>query len=169
MNTRKRDENRTESTVGRTVNRTTTGLHQGPTPAELQRALFGKVGKRYLDLETQLVYSVIEYLSLVLGLRAFRRNVGAREWIDGNGKTRIVKFGEPGQSDVWAIGPDGLHIEIELKRPGEVPRPNQEAWLNEVQKAGGIALAATTLPECAEKLKQEFERKGIRWQSGWDL
>ncbi len=138
------------------------------TQAELQRALYAKVGKRYTDLETQLVYSVIDYLG-VLGFPVFRRNVGALKWLDRNGKSRLTRFNEPGQSDVWAIGPSGLHIEIEVKKQGEVPRANQAAWLSDVARAGGIALCVTSLDELAKALKREFEKRELRWLSSWDL
>lgn len=142
------------------------------TPAEIDRALYGKAGRR-LDLETQLLHSVLDYFG-VIGFLAFRRNVGAREWIDAKGERRLVRFGEAGQADVWAIGPGGLHIEVELKEPhaagkkGE-PREDQSAWLADVRRAGGIALCVRSLEELAERLKDEFRRRGLAWRNSWSL
>ena len=141
------------------------------TPAELNRALYGKAGRK-LDLEMQLLRSVMDYLGMI-GFLAFRRNVGAREWIDSAGKRRLVKFGEAGQADVWAIGPGGLHIEIELKKPhaGKRSEPNDEqrAWLEDVRRAGAIGLCVTSLEELSQRLREEFEKRGLGWRRSWSL
>ncbi len=144
---------------------------QAATKAELDRALFARVGKRYLSLETDLVHSAIEYLSRVLGFQIVeRRNVGALDQVQANGKHRKVFFGKAGMADVWAIAePSGTLIEIELKTPGKEPTALQADWLRRVQHAGGIALWATSLPELARKLQLEFERKGLVWKANWNL
>jgi hypothetical protein len=95
--------------------------------------------------ESETVPPVLAWLALQ-GIRVHRRNVGLirREY---QGKSRWVRFAEPGMSDYWFILPDGSgrHIEMEWKRPGAWPRPAQIAWMLSVNARGGIAFWARDL------------------------
>lgn len=73
------------------------------------------------------------------GLRAHRRNV-TRVPFTYKGKTSWVRFNEPGMSDLWTILPSGVHLEVEVKAPGEVPTPEQVEWLVSVNLRGGIGI-----------------------------
>jgi hypothetical protein len=141
-------------------------LRLKPTSIDIQRAIYRTTSRA--NLETQLVQSVLDYLG-VLGFKAYRRNVGASERLNAEGRRRLVKYGEPGQADVWAIGPDGLHIEVEVKVPGKTPRANQEAWLEDCEKAGAIALCVSSLSELSEKLRDEFQKRRLIWKRNWTL
>ncbi|HEY6363177.1 MAG TPA: hypothetical protein VI585_00160 [Candidatus Binatia bacterium] len=142
------------------------------TDAEIARSLYRQPHKAQLDLETQLVGGVLDYLA-VIGCLAFRRNVGAREWLDASGRVKLVRFNDAGMSDVWAIGPGGIHIEVECKRQRVGPRGSltaeQQAWLNDVSEAGGIAMSVTSLEELAERLRSEFVKRGLPWKRSWML
>jgi hypothetical protein len=142
------------------------------TPAEIERALYRNPGKRNYDGETQLVKSIQAYLRMI-GCPSFRRNVGALEYADSGGKRRVVRFASPGQADVWFIAPGGVHGEIEAKLPGQgkrsEPTPMQQAWLEEMRKAGAIALAVTSLEELAARLEREFSERGLAWSASWRL
>lgn len=74
------------------------------------------------------------------GIAAWRRNVAA---IDipavGNSKRRFFRAADAGQSDVWGILPDGRHMEIEIKRPGERPTLAQILWLTRINELTGAA------------------------------
>jgi hypothetical protein len=146
---------------------------QKATPVEIERALYRNPGKRNYDGETQLVRSILDYLSTVVGIPAFRRNVGAAEYADSGRKRRVVRFGEPGQADIWFLAPGGLHGEIEAKKRhlGERsrPAPLQQAWLEDMQKAGAIALTVTSLEELAQQLESEFTLRGLAWPASWRL
>jgi hypothetical protein len=63
-----------------------------------------------------------------LGCVVHRRNTGVME-ASYRGKRRFVRFSEPGSADLWAITGAGIHLEIEVKRPGERPTEAQVAWL----------------------------------------
>jgi hypothetical protein len=48
-------------------------------------------------------------------------------------------------------------LALEVKRPGEKPRPEQAAWLRVVQQAGGVAAVVTNVAE-AERVIEEARR-----------
>jgi len=79
------------------------------------------------QLEKDILKTGLDLLRL-LGVEAYRRNTGALR-ASYKGKPRYIKFAESGQADVWGILPDGRHIEIEFKRPGQRPDLNQILWL----------------------------------------
>jgi hypothetical protein len=64
----------------------------------------------------------------LFGWTVFRRNVGMMVGRH-KGKDWAVRFGEPGQSDLWGVMPDGRHFEAETKRFGKRPTEAQLAWL----------------------------------------
>lgn len=73
-----------------------------------------------------------------LGIRAWRRNVGSLV-AEYRGRRRFVQFSEPGQADIWAILPDGRHLEIEVKRRGRRPSTGQLLWLRQCCALGAVA------------------------------
>jgi hypothetical protein len=146
---------------------------QRATAVEIERSLYGRIGKLRYDGETQLMKSVLEYLRLVIGIPAFRRNVGTREYLDEQGKVRLVQFNEAGMSDIWAIvSGSGVHVEIELKighGARAQPTETQRAWLEEMRQAGAIALCVTSLDQLVRELEAEFVKRGWTWKAGWRL
>ncbi len=73
------------------------------------------------------------------GLQVHRRNV-TRVPFTYKGKTSWVWFNEAGMSDLWCIIPGGVHLEVEIKKPGEMPTQDQLDWLNSVIARGGVAI-----------------------------
>lgn len=60
----------------------------------------------------------------------------------------------PGASDVvLAIPPDGRMAALELKLPGRPVRPNQQAFMDSVVAAGGLAAVARTPEEVETTLR----------------
>lgn len=83
-----------------------------------------------------------------LGWQIWRRNVGGRTWTDKRGRERYMAFAEPGQSDLWGLTPSTphapvpRHAEIEIKRRGEWPTPDQILWLVRMSAFGAVAFWA---------------------------
>jgi hypothetical protein len=57
------------------------------------------------------------------------------------GKSRMVRFGARGQSDLFALR-NGVFLSVEVKRQGQVATPEQEEWLVSVLRHGGIGVVA---------------------------
>jgi hypothetical protein len=95
--------------------------------------------------ESETIPPVLQWLALQ-GIRVHRRNVGLFRQ-EYKGKSRWVRFAEPGMCDYWFILPDGSgrHIEMEWKRPGAWPRPAQIVWMISVNARGGVAFWARDL------------------------
>ena len=74
-----------------------------------------------------------------------RRNVGAVK-ADYKGRSRFIRYGEAGQSDLWLIY-QGKHVECEVKAPGKEPTDRQLDWMKEVVKAGGCAFYCDSLDD----------------------
>lgn len=64
---------------------------------------------------------------------------------------RLVKIGVPGQSDVWGHrGTDGKAFYVEVKNPGETPRPNQLDFIEAMKNTGAIAGWCTSVDGALE-------------------
>ena len=124
------------------------------TTAEINRALYCKVGRQRQDPEMQLVRSILDYLGLY-GVMAFRRNVGAGEYINAEGKRRLVRYNEIGAADIWGVIRNGKHFEIEVKAPGKTPTPEQLAWLAAWKAYGQIAFWCDSF----ESFEQQWEEE----------
>lgn len=92
----------------------------------------------------------------VLSIPVERRNVVAYR-IEG----RKVRCGRKGQADLTGTiprGPNrGKRLEIEVKRPGERPRPEQLQWLADVRAWGGIAFWTDDPAECLAALRRVLD------------
>lgn len=114
--------------------------------------------------------AILEYLATVPGVVAWRNNTGAvvRE---SKGKRRMVRFGEPGMSDIlgWVSWPqvitDAAHplasnfrpmiarfLAVEVKRPGQELTDAQQRFLQSVHQAGGVAIWATSVEDVRKAL-----------------
>lgn len=60
---------------------------------------------------------------------------------------RPVRIGIPGQSDLCGHRPDGRAFYIEVKRPGEKPRKNQQDFLDAMRNSGALAGVAHSVEE----------------------
>jgi hypothetical protein len=90
--------------------------------------------------------AILKACLAVLGARgifAWRNNVGSFSGSYG-GKTRFVKFGFPGASDIFAVLPGGCFLAIEVKRPGNRPTITQRAFLRAVNEQGGVGVCVSS-------------------------
>lgn len=74
------------------------------------------------------------------GAVVWRNNIG--QYKDGQ---RVIRYGvcNPGGADLIGLTDTGKFLAIEIKRPGELPRPAQAAFLDAIRRMGGIAFVAT--------------------------
>ena len=76
----------------------------------------------------------------ILGFEIKRQNVGGSHFPNADGSTRYVAFGEAGDPDWTGVLPFGRALGLEIKRPGERPRPEQLAKLRQLNAQGGVGL-----------------------------
>jgi len=96
-------------------------------------------------LEKDVLACIVDYFAVFYQITLHRRNTGAVK-ASYKGKSRFVRFSEPGQSDLWGIQPKtGRHIEIEVKREGEEPTEKQREWLQSCRDSGAIAFWADSV------------------------
>src|SRR3990167_4955078 len=114
--------------------------------------------------ESDLVREALRFLNRIPGVVAWRTNVGAVS-ADHKGKRRFVRFGFAGLSDIigWQQSTDGVHqagplvarfLAVELKTGTGKLTPQQQGFLELVNKSGGIGFVA-----------RSCER--LRRNSGW--
>lgn len=100
--------------------------------------------KRNRPTEKQVTRTCNDWLRMH-GITPYRRNITKVKY-EHKGKIYWVKCGEPGQSDWWmALPPGGRHIELEYKRPGEWPEPDQIKWMIMINMQGAVAFWASDL------------------------
>ena len=100
--------------------------------------------------ESDIQRAVMDYLS-ARGFRMFRRNVMG---IVPMKKGGVVRVGLKGMSDLygWYSG-NGIHIEVEVKKPGGVLTPEQAAWLKNAKADGVVAFMTDSVADCERQLK----------------
>lgn len=102
-------------------------------------------------LESDIQRAVADYLA-VRGFRVFRRNVMGIVPMKKGGAVRV---GIKGMADLWGWNKyNGMHIELEVKRPGQTPSPSQLAWLRMCEESGCIAFWADSIEQVEEQLRQ---------------
>ncbi len=109
--------------------------------------------------EQSLVKPCLQLLAL-RGVMAFRNNVGAVS-ATYKGKSRFVRFGTPGSSDILGIVAHGPHrgrfLALELK-VGKNPLTELQAkFLATIRDAGGIGLVARSVTELDSLLTAALE------------
>src|SRR5262245_44761781 len=104
--------------------------------------------------------AVLQWLNTLPGFDVFRQNRGAKLNVytkrDGKEGRSFVRFGERGQSDLSGVGPTGVRVDIEIKKPGEVPTLEQSVFLMRMCEKGAIAFYCDDLRSCVEKMRHEF-------------
>lgn len=66
----------------------------------------------------------------------------------------LVRIGKQGESDIFGHRiSDGRALYIEVKLPGEHPRPEQQKFLDAMNEAGAIAGCAHSVEEALEIVK----------------
>lgn len=63
-------------------------------------------------------------------------------------------YSTPGFPDIVGCTKQGIFIGIEVKVPGEKPKPHQQAYLDAINKLNGIGFYATSVEEVEEELKK---------------
>jgi hypothetical protein len=100
--------------------------------------------------ESSVINAVDEYLALKR-IPHYRINSGALE----NSRGQLVRFGSKGMSDFYAIGPDGISIWIECKRPkGGRLSEAQKEFLDCVNRNGGIGIVVNSIDSLENQLKE---------------
>lgn len=107
-------------------------------------------------LERDVSQAIADYFAVVYRIVLHRRNTGAVK-ANYKGKARFIRFSEPGQSDRWGVQPKtGRHIEIEVKREGEVPTELQSEWLQRCREQGCIAFWADSVGMAEREYKRQL-------------
>lgn len=110
----------------------------------------------------------MDWLATIPAIDVWRMNTGGMSASYG-GKKRFIKFGPTGQSDIQGIGPSGVFLAIELKRPGEKPSDSQTDYLNKINKFGGIGFYCDSVEMCCVMLRMAFQSRGFDWRLSWDI
>lgn len=63
-------------------------------------------------------------------------------------------YSTPGFPDIVGCTNKGIFLAIEVKIPGEKPKPHQQAYLDAINKLHGIGFYATSVEEVEEELKK---------------
>lgn len=66
-------------------------------------------------------------------------------------------YARAGVPDILACSNQGKFIGIEVKRPGEKPKPIQQAFLDAINKLNGVAFSAVSV----EEVKKNLIERGI--------
>jgi hypothetical protein len=83
---------------------------------------------------------------------AWRANTGAVAG-EYKGKSRFMRFGPKGQSDILGVLPGGRFLAIEVKREGQQATEEQRRFIERVNAVGGVAFVAHSLEECRMKMQ----------------
>jgi hypothetical protein len=115
---------------------------------------------RIADRESDVLAACLQYLSLK-GVYAWRQNQGAiplkgggyRKFVGLRGVADILgilsqRVDLPGEGEVRF----GNLLAVEVKRPGEKPRPDQAAFLARVNELGGVGVCVHSVRELQERL-----------------
>jgi hypothetical protein len=125
--------------------------------------------KKYRPLEKEVQKECLAYLH-VLGIDCQRRNTAAFVVKNENGKRRFVQCGQPGDSDISGMLPDGRKFDCEIKRPGNRPTQEQYARLHKTNAGNGVGLwvdnvdsLITHMPKILAGARVEIDDDGECW------
>ena len=116
--------------------------------------------------ESDLQAKIIDALNALPAVHVWKAGAYAgrasyRDRATGAIRDRFVKIGRAGVADVigWRTITLGSvrvaqFIAIEVKRPGESPKPHQQRFLDRVAKAGGVAMVARSVDDVREALRR---------------
>lgn len=96
--------------------------------------------------ETSIMIAIMDRLRWA-GYGVWRQNTGGRR----NRSGQYVQFNPPGWPDVQAIKA-GHSVFVEVKRPGEKPRPEQLEMHAELRHYGATVIVATSVDDVAAAL-----------------
>ncbi len=106
-----------------------------------------------LPKEAEIQKQILMYLS-VRGVFHWRQNSGALVLPATNKRGRgFYRFcSMPGVSDILGVLPDGRFLAIEVKRPGQKPTTSQAAFIDAVNRLGGLAFVAHSVGDVEKGL-----------------
>lgn len=103
-------------------------------------------------LEKDVLRQCLDWLAL-MRVTAWRNNSGGARLAGHGGRGQFVRFGAPGSSDIIGVLPgSGRILCIECKRVGGKTTEAQEAFLQRVRDAGGLALVITSVEQLIEQV-----------------
>lgn len=105
-------------------------------------------------LERDIQAQCLQYLSLI-GCLVWRQNQGSL-FASSNGKTRRIRFASiEGISDIIGCTPTGRLLAIEVKRPGNHPTSHQQAFLDAVNRVGGLGIVVRSVDDLICELREQ--------------
>ena len=115
------------------------------------------VNNKILHTEIEIQTQIMRYLNCLPSIvpAFWRQNTGGAYFKGKGGKNQFVRFGKKGISDILGIMNDGKFLAIEVKRPGAKPTIHQKHFLNEIHKAKGISIVATSIEDVNMRLQME--------------
>lgn len=105
--------------------------------------------KKPTPKESEIQKAILEYLNMS-GHFCWRNNTGSLP-MNYKGKSRLIRFGKKGSSDILGVSRTGKIIAIEVKRPGEEPTTEQLDFLLAITGHGGIGVVATSVDDVIHK------------------
>ena len=87
---------------------------------------------------------------------------------EGQTQRRFVRYAFPGCADILGQLVTGHFLAIEVKRRGGRVRPKQREFLEQVRRAGGLALLARSIPEVQAGL-DHFLGSRAAWVGAYPL
>jgi hypothetical protein len=86
---------------------------------------------------------------------------GMDVWRNNTGKIPGRRFlGKKGRGDIIGVSRTGRFVNVECKRPGEEGRPDQVAFVEEVNRRGGIAAVVDSSAALCRYLEQRLPEVG---------
>lgn len=96
--------------------------------------------------EAAVLHACLHWLAL-RGIKAWRNNSGVAMMKGRGGRMQPVRFGARGQADILGILPGGRFLAVECKSSTGKTTEDQEAFLREVNRLGGLAIVARSIDD----------------------
>ena len=100
--------------------------------------------------EAQLLSAIMRAAEWLPDVLLLRNNSGARGRVRFGLQNRQLRTGSP---DLIACV-RGRFVALEVKLPGQSPRPDQKAFLEAIRASGGEAYVVTSVDEALEALRE---------------
>lgn len=115
------------------------------------------VNNKIVLTEAEIQTQIMRYLNCIPNVvpTFWRQNTGGAYFKGRGGKEQFVRFGKKGISDILGIMNDGRFLAIEVKRPGAKPTIHQKNFINEIHRAKGISIVATSIEDVNIRLQME--------------
>lgn len=98
--------------------------------------------------------AILQYLATMPGM-FWRMNVGRVRFENSKGVERWVRFSVKGMSDIIGINKRGQLTAIEVKTPAGKLTPDQQKFLDDVNRWGGLSMVARSLDDVVTVFKTE--------------